>query len=167
MFVKSLSRARGFLDRGNAPWHSKCTPSTPGAEWNLEVYAYEIAQTHTQTLSEVDLGSWMGWWSWSAATLGTLLRFAMPLSHSLSLGMSFALATGSLSLERNECANVSQVGFIKKRGAGTPVLTPDNSHVPRGSRQQHREMLTCRPRHGHIRHKTMQIGTNVYLYKHW
>lgn len=32
------------------------------------------------------------------------------------------------SLERNECANVSQVGFIKLR-PGTRVLTLDNQHV--------------------------------------
>lgn len=154
MFVKSLSRARGFLDRGNAPWHSMCTPSTLGAEWNLEAYAvYEIAETHRQTLSEVDVGLWMGWRSWSAATLGTLLRFATLLSPSISLGVSFALATRSLSLERNECANVLQVGFIKSEELAHrySLLT-----IPMFQAATSSAALTWTPHSGHIAHRKLR-----------
>lgn len=77
---------------------------------------------------------------------------------------------GISSLERNECANVPQVGFIIKQGAGTPVLTPDNSNVPRrqaGRQRWRRETQTCWPRHGDIGHKkALQLVTNGNLCKH-
>lgn len=69
----------------------------------------------------------------SAGILGTLLRATNFHSAQALLWQQ------DFSLERNECANVLQVGFIKLR-PGTLVLALHNYHVTKpGSR----ETLTC------------------------
>lgn len=145
MFVKSLSHARGFQDRGNSPWHSiglsfsftslLCLFAECNVAHKYRFHTYGL--TSQQVLNGLII---------SAAILGTPLRFVTQ--HNFHSAQAL-LWQQDFSLERNECANVLQVGFIKQR-PGTLVLALHNYHVTKpGSREMLRSSITV---DGHTHH---------------
>ena len=129
MFVKSLSHARGFQGRLARTFHRPllllplaCLRSATLCAVNVHKCRF---QTHVLASQQLLNGLIK-----SAAILGTLFRFVAAHFHSAQA----LLWQQDFSLERNECANVLQVGFIKLR-PGTLVLALHNYHVTKpGSR---------------------------------
>lgn len=127
MFVKSLSHAKGFHDRGNSLWHSiGLSSSVPLLSATLSTIDIHIYRFHTSALTSQQVLNGL---IKSAGILGILLRATNFHSAQALLWQQ------DFSLERNECANVLQVGFIKLR-PGTLVLALHNYHVTKpGSRE--------------------------------
>lgn len=105
-------------------------------------------------------GSW-----WVDGLMGSHLGYTIRICKS-ARAAAFHSAQALLwqqgfSLERNECANVSQVGFIKLR-PGTLVLTLDNYHVTKpGSREMLTYSSTADEQTQNA--QNMEMETNVYI----